>query len=218
MQNNAIAQKAIEEVLQQNFGVTEQFLQVHQLVYKDGQPEIILIDDISRKDAHVIYFAVKEEKFYLAVVVETSPEVAVRWVYTEDYHSVYFSATSGTLNATQLVTHTILIPTESWNKGDSRKFYKNQHKTSAVIIRPHDEPGEFEAKLDKLLDILERDKQGIITLSEKADTSINVISIYHNGNTMLGGPVISRNAIKRLAALNLEIGFDNYAEGNFFTD
>jgi hypothetical protein len=35
---------------------------------------------------------------------------------------------------------------------------------------------------------------------------------------MLGGHHLDKDIIKRLAALNLELDFDLYAEGNFFKD
>ena len=109
MQNNAIAQKAIEEVQQQNFGVTEQFLQVHEVVYKDGLPEIVTI--LNNNDGSFkVYFAVKGEKFYWIVYVNTNPEVAVRRAGVESYSTVYFSATSETLNFQQLTGLTVLKP------------------------------------------------------------------------------------------------------------
>ena len=39
---------------------------------------------------------------------------------------------------------------------------------------------------------------------------------FHNGNSMLGGPNISKESVKRMAALNLEIDFDLYVSGKTY--
>lgn len=93
-------------------------------------------------------------------------------------------------------------------------FYKN----SGFHFEPNPEPDEFAHKLTKLLDALESDKEGVRALVEKGSAIIQVISIFHNGNTMLGGLNLNRETVMRLANLNLEVDFDFYAEGNFFLD
>lgn len=75
---------------------------------------------------------------------------------------------------------------------------------------------KFEIKLKQLLDFLEQDKEGIANLANNANGHIQVTINFHNSNTMLGGPMIDKNNIKRISALNLEIDFDLYAKGNFF--
>jgi len=174
MQNNAIAQKAIDEVVHPNFAATAQFLAVHDLAYKGGQPEIVMIDDKKEDSSAKVYFAVKGEDFYWVVLVETKPEVAVAWVYTEDHCSIYLAAFSTTMNLEELSALTILKPLRSWNKGDVRKPYQAPRKNSAIFIEPNPGPGLFEDKLDKLLDLLEQDKQGVAKLEENGDTRINV--------------------------------------------
>jgi len=39
---------------------------------------------------------------------------------------------------------------------------------------------------------------------------------FHNGNSMLGGPGISKETIKRMAALNVGIDFDLYVSGKTY--
>lgn len=218
MQSNAVAEKAMEEIQQPQFAATEQFLQVHELVFKDGRPEIIQVAPINSDNYAKVYFAVKDEKFFGVVQVDTKPQIAVKWVHTEDYCSIYLAAYSTILNVEELSALTILKPLRSWNKGDVLKPYKRPRENSAVFIEPNPGPGLFEDKLEKLLDVLEQDVQGVAKLIENCNTGINAALICHNANTMLGGPSISKSAIKRMAALNLEIGFDIYAEGKFFID
>jgi hypothetical protein len=113
---------------------------------------------------------------------------------------------------------TNLKPTWGWSKGDARKSSKLFYSFSALHFEPNPEPDEFEHKLRKLLDFLETDKVGIATLVDQASVQVQVATIFHNGNTMLGGHRLDRKIVKRLAALNLEVDFDLYAEGNFFKD
>ena len=81
---------------------------------------------------------------------------------------------------------------------------------------PNPEPDEFENKLCKLLDFLEKDIDGIRRLADAAHGQIQAASIFHNGNTMLGGFHLDKHLLGRLNALRIEIDFDLYAEGRFF--
>ena len=108
----------------------------------------------------IVYFPVKDEKFYLAVYVAPTPTINVKWVGTEAMHRVYFRATSEDLHF---------------------------EKFSCIEFLPNPEPDEFDHKTGKLLDFLERDIDGIRRLADIGGGQIQVASIFHNGNTMLGG-------------------------------
>jgi hypothetical protein len=74
-------------------------------------------------------------------------------------------------------------------------------------------------KIKKLLDILEKDRDGIKRLVDTAFGYIQVNMRFHTGNKMLfGAPNLDKKPIKRLSELNLSIGFDLYAEGEFFKE
>ncbi|RYZ82864.1 MAG: DUF4279 domain-containing protein, partial [Proteobacteria bacterium] len=139
-------------------------------------------------------------------------------VGTEYFNAVYLKVVSENLSFRELSSLTNLKPTGGWSKGDARKSGKSFFNFSALHFEPNPEPDEFEDKLRKLLDFLEMDKEGIVTLVERASVQLQVATIFHNGNTMLGGHHLDREIIKRLAALSLEVDFDLYAEGNFFKD
>jgi hypothetical protein len=218
MTDNLIIEKAISELQTKSFGTTQQFLEVHEIEYADNKPKVLRVDTDQEDGTAIVYFAIKGEKFYLAVYLDTSPEVAVRHVGTEPYHSVYFRATSETMNFEQLASLTKLKATNGWNRGDNRKFGNSYHKNSSIHFEPNPEPDEFEDKLMKLLNYLEQDRQGITELVDTANGYIQVATVFHNGNTMLGGHHLDKQIIKRLGALNLKIDFDLYAEGNFFKD
>ena len=217
LDNAAIIATAIAEISAPTFSVTEQFLEVHSVALKEGHAQIADILLFDEESLAVAYFAVEGEKFYLALSISTAePEMHVIWVWTEEWNRISFRATSETLYSEQLMAFTALVPTDSWNKGDQRRFGGALRKQSSVEFEPHPGPGEFEVRLKKLLSYLEQDPAGIRALVDKAEGYLRVISVFHNGNTMLGGLHLDKECIQRMAALNLEIDFDLYAEGNFY--
>jgi len=218
MTNTLIIEKAIDEILNKKFGGTQQFLQIHQVVHIDDKPTVSRVDTERQDGTAIVYFPVVNQKFYLAVYLDTNPEISVRFVDTEPYHAVYFRATSEQLTLDEISVLTKLRPTASWSKGDKKKFGDSFYKWSNFAFEPNPEADEFEDKLKKLLDLLEQDKEGVKQLVDKAYGRIQVASCFHNGNTMLGGHHINKEMINQMAELNLEIDFDLYAEGNMFVD
>ncbi|HEU4901922.1 MAG TPA: DUF4279 domain-containing protein [Flavisolibacter sp.] len=215
MTDPLIIEKAIEEIKAKNYVVTEQFLKIHELFYENDKPKVARVDRESEDGTAIVYFPVKDQKFYLAVYVDTETEVSVRHVNTEPYNSVYFKAISEVYSLEELSEMTKLKSTGGRNKGDKRGGNVSW-KRSAIFFEPNPEADEFEDKIKKLLDYLEQDKDGISALVDKANGHIQVASSFHNGNTMLGGHHLDKNIIKRMANLNLAIDFDLYADGNFY--
>jgi len=219
MTDTLIIKKAIEEVESKTFGVTEQFLDIHQLIYENEKPKIARIDKEKNDGTVIVYFPVKGERFFLAVGLDTIPEVSVSWVDTENYCCVYFRAYSDNLSLEQLSQMTTLKSTGGRCKGTPRRPIGGTGilwKQSTIFFEPNPEADEFNDKLKKLLDYLEQDKVGVAKLVNEASGYIQVAIEFHNGNTMLGGPHIDLEHIKRMANLNLEINFDLYVSGNKF--
>jgi hypothetical protein len=217
MTDALIIATASNEVQKRSFGTTQQFLAVHEVVYADGKPKVLRVDAGRKDGTAIVYFAVKDEKFYFAVYLETVPGISVSHTGTEPFHSVSFRAASETLSLEQLSAFSKLAITGGWNKGDQRKTGTSSYKYSAVHFEPNPEPDAFDDKLMKLLAFLEQDRQGTSQLVEQANGYVQVASIFHNGNTMLGGHHLDKDVIKRLGDLKLAIDFDLYAAGNFFT-
>ena len=216
MEDFLIIEKAIEEIEQRRLGTTKQLLEVHEVVYEEDKPKVLRVDKESQDGSVVVYFPVKGQKFYVSIHLHTEPAVTVQAVGAEPYHLVCFSVTSETLTFEQLSSLTTLTPLTGWSKGDLRKFANSFYTASTLHFEPNPEPDEFEDKLKKLLDALEQDKQGVQALASQGDILVQVASIFHNGNTMLGGHYLTKEIIKRLAALELSIDFDLYAKGKFF--
>ena len=211
-----ITRHAIEEVETKRWGVTQQFFEIHELTYEDDKPKIAHIDKDDADGTAIVYMPVKGEKFYFAIYLETVPTIKVRGVGTEAGHSIYFRATSEDLDFDQLSGLTTLVPTHGWSKGELKKYGNSTYSFSCIEFMPHSEPDEFEDKFRKLLDFLERDVDGIRRLANIADGQIQVVSIFHNGNTMLGGFHLDKHLIGRLNTLEVDIDLDLYAEGRFF--
>ncbi|GAA4052496.1 hypothetical protein GCM10022409_44240 [Hymenobacter glaciei] len=217
LDNAFIIAAAVAEIEQPALGVTKQFLKIHAIAFAEGNPKVAAITLHEDDQLAIVYFVVEGEKFYLAISISlaTSPFDA-EWAWTQEWNRISFHATSDTLDAKQLLELTKLKPTDSWNKGEKRRFGGALRKYSSVEFEPHPGPGEFEVQLKQLLTFLEHDSAGIRSLVDQAEGYLRVISVFHNGNTMLGGLHLDKECIQRMAALNLEIDFDLYAEGNFY--
>jgi hypothetical protein len=216
MDDKEIIQKAIEEIQTKTFGVTQQFLAIHEIDLDNVDK--LRIDREMQDGTIIVYFPVKREKFSFVVYFDTAPEVVVRFVGTAPYVSVYFRATSSTLDFQELAAYTILPNSIGWNKGDKRRTGNTTYQFSCIMFEPNPEPDEFEDKLRSLLVFLQQDIEGVKLLVEKAGGYIQVAMEFHNGNTMLGGPHISPDLIKQMSLLNLGVDFDLYVGGNSFKE
>lgn len=206
-----------KELKEKTLGVTEQFLHIHSPVYDGHQLKVERIDRERKDNIITAYLPVSGEGFYFAVFVDSCAMEVVGFE-TEPCHNVYFRATSTSLTADELKAMTALAPTSCWNKGDPRRTESANYTFSNFEILPNPEPDEFEDKLKKLLDFLERDKEGIKRLVENANGYIQVAMYIHNANGMPGGPTIDKEAIRRMNDLGLSINFDMYIGGNSFKD
>ena len=216
MTNKEIIEIAIEEIAIKSWGVTEQFLEIHDVERIDGVPQLDRIDRDKPGGVAIAYFPVKDEKFYFAVYIQSSPTPEIVGIRTEHCNDISFQASSEILDFDELAALTNLKPTGGWRKGALKKSGKTTYKYALVKFSPNPEADEFEDKLKKLLDFLEQDPIGIKKLVDLAEGYIQAAIIFHNGNTTLGGPHIDKESIQRMAALNLKIDFDLYAEGKFF--
>ena len=213
MTENKIIKLINEEIKNPNHGVTEQFLEVHNLVFNNKVLQIERIDWNLSDNLIAVYMPVENEKFFYFTIIEKNTK-KVGGISSIPHHKVYLHSTSKELSVTELKSFTKLVPTRSWDKNDFRPSGKSKFGFSAISFLPNPEPDFFENKLNKLLNYLESDKEGITNLVDNSDSYISVVSYYHNYNEMPGGPTIDKQAIQRIGKLNLEISFDQYMVGN----
>jgi len=209
-----IINAAISEIQHKSWGVTEQYMEIHDVVRVDGIPKVARVNMNGENNAAVVYFPVEGVKFYLTIHIEKGNDFPVVGVDFENDNVVYFRASSDLLNVGQLNLMTSLKPTESWNIGDLKFRSGVLHSDSCIIFEPNPEPDSFENKLYKLLDYLEKDRAGIIALANKATGYIAVDSEIYINNGNIHGPYINPKSLKRMADLKLSIQFYQWVSGN----
>ncbi|EKE30291.1 MAG: hypothetical protein ACD_2C00014G0010 [uncultured bacterium (gcode 4)] len=205
---------AREEIIKKEFGTTQQYLWVHEVIFEDDQPKVERIDDETYKGNIIaIYFPIKNVNFYLEIHVLKNP-ISVDSVWIESGHKIYLTATSEMLTYEELVEWLNIEPLEWFSKWDSRIHLKSKYTFSEVTYNPiKNQAYSLNAKLDKLLNELEKAKDAIRILKEKSDyIGISVCKYQYIWNWMMGDN-LSANEIKRLADLNLAIDFDIYIQG-----
>jgi len=215
MTDEQITARIEQEFKAKTFGVTEQYLEIHQPVYHNNQLQIARIDRERSDKLIIAYLPILNEKFYFAIYIDGSSGIITN-IGTEPYHRVYFLATSEKLTAAELKAMTSLAISASWNNGDLKPNGKSTYRFSAVKIMPNTEPDEFEDKLNNLLTYLEQDKIGITELVTKANGYIQVAMDIHNGNGLIGGPCLDQKSISRMSGLGLSIDFDLQVGGESF--
>lgn len=203
------------ELSQKTLGVTEQYLEIHEIEYEDGELKIARIDRESKEGLIIAYIPIKEEYFWLAVYIDES-NGTIQNIGTESRNRVLMRATSDELTCYELQLLIKLKATESINKGDFKLKKGLKYAYSVLDLEPNPEPDAFEDKLEKLLTFLEEDREGIHALAKQSKVWVSATMDFHYGNQLLGKAYISLDKIKRLSALNLAIDFDLAAWGNPF--
>ncbi len=216
MMQSYIVQCAIDEVEKRSWAMTQQFFEVHELIYINNVPKIEWVEIDEDEGTAIVYFAVKENSFYLAVYLHIKPEISLKWISTEEFVKVWFCAKSETFTCDELSSMTTLRTTHKMDKGEKFGNGKFTSNLNSIDFEPNTEPGKFEEKLMKLLDFLERDIIGVKNLVDNADGHIQSTIVFHIGNSNFTGLVMSKHIYQRLAALNLEIVFDIYAQGKYW--
>ena len=211
--NQPYIDKAIEEILNPAFAVTKQYLEVNQVEFESGKPKVERVDLDYAENLATVYFPFKDERYFLQINLERTPEIKVDFVYIESGNRTYFTATSDTLTFEELSKGLIFQPLTGWSKGDLRKNGKSQHNFSRVSYEPFtSEAYEMERQLDLLLTELEKNIEGVNQLTEKATAYISVCKHqYVSGNA---GVHFDIEIIKRLSKLNLSVDIDTYIVGN----
>ncbi|MBT1706526.1 DUF4279 domain-containing protein [Chryseosolibacter indicus] len=211
--------KVTKEIQDRTKGFTDEFLKVHDIVFVEGRPKIERIDKEREDEIVVAYLLVKEASFYLALYFDNKENLNLLGAGTEPYSSVYFCANSSELNVDDLSALTTLGVIARWTKGQKEQNGPGFHNYSRIEIESNPGPDDVVNKIKKLLDILEKDKDGIKRLVDTAFGNVQVDMRFHVGNKMLfGAPKLDNKTINRLSELDLSLRFNLYAEGKFFKE
>lgn len=204
---------ATNEVLNPTFAITRQYLEVMDLAIENGSPIVARIDRKHSESSVAVYLHIKNERFFIVIVLSKEDPVKPLWVYIESAHRVYLTATSDTLTYNELSNHLAVTPLSGWSKGDLREKSGIAYKFSRVSYEPNkNEAFGLEEKLSDLLIDLERDREGVISLSKVSNAYISICRHqYISGNA---GLHLNKDTIRRLNEFNLELDIDTYICGN----
>ena len=209
--------RATEEILNPQFAVTKQYLEVSEVECENGKPKVERVDMNYGDNLVAVYFPFKDERYFLQVNLTKGPEIKVDFVFTENGNRVYFTATSEDLTQEELSANLPFKPLTGWSKGDYRKNGKSQYKFSRISFEPFEsEACDLERQLELLLTELEKDSESVRQLTQKAAAYISVCRHqYISGNA---GIHFDNKTIERLAKLNLSVDIDTYIVGNAIKD
>lgn len=204
---------AIKELNNPTFDLTKQYLEVMEVEKENGIPKVARIDDKQSDSAVMIYFYITDERFFIVVNVTKKEPFETEWVWVESGHRVYLTATSKEVTYKELSSNLSLSPLEGWSKEEIRPQNQREYKFSRVSYEPNkNEAYGLEEKLIELLIELEKDADGVRSLSKVADSSISICKNQYICANM--GIYFNKDIISRLNNLNLEIDIDTYICGN----
>ena len=206
LNEQALREAAIAELLHPTLPVTRQFLEVNKVVLKEHVP--IVEDVILREEEKTaeVYFPIEGESYYFVVYLDVEPRVALRWTGMSAGNRVYFSATSAERQVDELVAMAGVEPTRTWEKG------KHIPRHSGFEVRPSlKETGNVEDKLRTIISLLLPYTANVHALSAIADVGINIA--YWGYKEEMWGIYFATDIIQGLAVLNLSVDVDLYAGG-----
>jgi Domain of unknown function (DUF4279) len=196
---------AIAEILHPTFALTQQLLAVNKVVIKEQVP--VVEDVILREEEKTaeVYFPIEGEHYYFTVYVDVEPHVSLRMMGMSSGNRVYFYAKSVEHRLDELVALAGIEPTRTWEVGKHIRH-------NGFEVRPSlKETGDVEDKLRTLIRLLLPHKANLHALSSIADVGVNIA--YWGYTDQMGGIHFGLETIHGLAALNLSVDVDLYAEG-----
>jgi Domain of unknown function (DUF4279) len=202
-----------QELLNPTFAMTVEYLEEFKVDYKNGLPKIESIDFDKELERAIAYVKIKNESFYLTFYLDIlNDQIEISFVDTTPLFVVSFSTTSEKHSLTDLLSLTIIKPTETIRKGD--KLNRDiDCDYNGLCFDSYKKPGLLIDKISYLLDILETDKKGVKNLIKLTKcNSIWLTIVYYNGYGTFSDLSIPKKIIKRLSSLGLELIFDIYAK------
>ena len=207
-------EKAIKEIESPEFAHTKQILEVNEVEKENGQYKI---EDIIENDTGInIYFKIKDEEYFLCIIIDKETGEVIFPDVSNSNHCC-FSATSETKSLEELASYTTIKYTSGYSKGEVRKIGNKQRVANHTCIEfdlLNSKCYETEEAIEKLLDELEKDKEGIKKLIKNSSAIIDICKYqYISANAGLS---LSDDLIKRLNDFQVGIDIDTYICGKEF--
>lgn len=214
MEKQIYIKNAVKEINSPEFAYTKQILEVNEIEKENGQYKIANI--LERENQVDIFFNIKEEKYFLRISLDRkSGEVLFPDIRNSNY--CYLYATSETETLKELASYTKIKYTDGHSKGDIVKHANRQkeEKVSSIYFELLDtDCYETEEAIEKLLDKLSEDKEGIKNLIKNSNAVIEICkNLYVSANS---GFALSSELLKRLSEFEIGIDIDSYICGKKF--
>lgn len=207
LNEQAIQAVAMAEILQPTLAMTEQFLAVHKIVFKEHEPVVADVILSAEEQMAEVYFPVERERYYFVVYLDVEPQVALRTTGMSAGNRVYFFALSEERPGDELVAIAAVQPTRVWEKGG-----KGEHipRHNGFEVRPSlKETGEVEDKLRTLIGVLLPHTAGIRALAARADVSVGINIAYWGYKDQMWGIHFGTDIVQGLATLDLSVDIDS---------
>lgn len=214
MEKLTYIENAVKEINSPEFANTKQILEVNEVETENGKYKVENIIELeSRVD---VFFNIKGEKYFLCVSLDKqNGKVVFSSVRNSNY--CYLYATSETKSLEELASYTKIKYTKGHSKGDviERANAQKIEKVSSIYFELLDsECYETEEAIEKLLDKLSEDKQGIKELIKNSSAVIEICkNQYVSANA---GMFLSKELLQRLSEFEIGIDIDTYICGKKF--
>lgn len=214
MERQKYIETAIKEIKSPEFAHTKQILEVNEVEKENGQYKI---EGIIENDTCInIYFKIKDEEYFLWIPIDKETGEVIFPDVRNSNHCC-LSATSETKSLEELASYTTIKYTSGYSKGEVRKFGNKQRIYNHSRIRfelLESNCYETEEAIEKLLDELEKDKEGIKKLIKNSSAIIDICKYqYVSANAGLS---LSDDLIKRLNDFQISVDIDTYICGKPF--
>ncbi|MBL4940044.1 MAG: DUF4279 domain-containing protein [Colwellia sp.] len=211
-------QVAQEEVLNKRWGITQQVLEVHSVVFcQDGNPEVKRVYEKEPGEDISVFFAIQDQPyFYVVVVTVKENDFAVGGGYIEAKVRVYLGIYSEELTRDEITKRLGIEPFRSWRKGQPFRasFPQRKHEEHACQFHAHPEtPGSVEEKLDELVRQLTPVKDEIRQLGESCRLEVTIVYENWGGDPQFGGFNLNAGHIKFISTIGAEVDCDLYSFG-----
>ena len=214
---NVILDLSIKEFKEKNWGSTEQYLEVMEILYENSSPVIARIETADTNDI-AVYFKIKDENFYYTHYFSSKNNaLELTGIDVTAANQVYLRIYAENLSIEEIEAIISFVPSKRYIKG-MKDVFMPVHSMNRLDFEVDDTTsGNFEQKLHLLLNELEPHKDELNLLKDRG-CHIYVTAYWeaYIGNKMLGGIYLDRELISKLNNLNLEIDFDIYTSGKSF--
>lgn len=202
---------AINEIINPQWKLTKQILSVNKVKIENDLPSLDRYQVSKDEKSLTCFFNIEGERYFLAIIVDIDEE-KLHWIYVENGHKCYLTATSEKYNLDELSKFASIEFSDGWSKGDPRKHGKGIYDFSRINYRFHEkESYSLEHILLEVIEQLENDKKGVAMLLKNADCVISICR--HQYVSANAGISLDENIIRRLHVLKLGIDIDTYIVG-----